>query len=51
MALTAAALLWTTLVLLLGQSQGCGITTHTEIGQRALYLLSTHSNPAIDTIR
>ena len=38
-------------LLSLGSSQGCGITTHTEIGQRALHMLGTHANPATEAIR
>jgi hypothetical protein len=34
-----------------GSSLGCGISTHTEIGQRALHLLGTHPTLTSETIR
>jgi hypothetical protein len=41
-----AAVLWAT-----RGGEGCGISTHTEIGHRALHLLSTHPSPAADLLR
>jgi len=34
-----------------GGGECCGITTHTEIGHRALHLLATHPSPAADFVR